>query len=211
VHLQATGVLSYLFEYGVGGALFGARLSERGTAWLPDIVYFIYNPGTFSQSPLVDAHLDVDALKPPVGLQYVRVLMREGAGIVLSSLGQPPRKAFIPPGKGFSDERWQQIILAAAPPPFELVVPCSYWGFLSSRYRKAVFLGREDGAFAIHGIEVVGEPDRRRVVLPDRLVETLEQPVQFGYFDFSVVIEDDSGVSGIGYRLHEVALAPESL
>lgn len=203
--LQAGGITDYLPAYGVGGTLFGARTNLAGVTWQPDMMFFVYPPKLFGESPILRDE-DTPTFSAGDRLGMVRVLVRRGAGIVLSSLGHPKARVFIPPAPPLTELQWRDVAVAAVPPPFELIASCRYYGFLNTGFRKAVFcgqLGSESGAV---GVSVAGTVGRRQIRIAPRLVQTLEDEVPGGYFDFSVVTEDATGVDCKTYRLHEAAL-----
>lgn len=206
VHLQAGGILDYLLVHGVGGTLFGARANLHGVHWQPDLMYFVYASGDFANTPIV-----ADNSSRPEGLKnsrlgLVRVLVRQGSGIVLSSLGNPRGRMFIPPGRRLTEQEWQSIALEAVPPPFELIAPVRHYGFLSTTFRKAASLALLENIANARSLSVMGDVGRREVRIVPRLVESLEQSVPTNCFDFLIVTENERGVSGTGYRLDEAAI-----
>jgi hypothetical protein len=206
VFLQAGGITEYLFEQGIGGTFFGVRRSAEGVEWQPDVVYFVYPPTTFGHAPVVtDDETDLVTYHRD-DLGTVRVLVRQGAGIVLSSLGNPGRRAFLPPTSGRSIKEWQSIVLEAVPPPFEQVVPSDYYGFLNAGHRKAAFCAKLAPADE-PAVAVLGNVGNRRVALAARFVQTLEDTPPPGHFDYSVVVEDAHGTTCMGYRLNEAGFA----
>ncbi len=201
VLLQGTGITDYLLDHGVGGAFFGAWRSTSGARWQPDLNYFVYPPGVFVQSPVIlrEELMEV-ALPPIVGLEKVRVLIRQGAGIVLSSMVNPLGRIFIPPNSKNSDAEWRDIVLAATPPPFPLVVRSRHYGFLSKGSRKAAYISRrvenDDGLVRVATVQ-----GKVHLMLDQQFVKTLESPTQEGCFDFTIAIEDVDGAEVKTYRL----------
>jgi hypothetical protein len=194
VALQSLGITEYLPQHGVGGAFFGARVTADGVVWQPDLCYLTYPPGMFAGAPLVTANDTRTEIPSTSAAQMVRVLVREGAGILLSSLGKPRGRVLIPPTSGRSQAEWEAVVLNAVPPPFHLLVQGAHFGLLSTRYTKAVYIYnpalRTDRALSIT------QGDKAFIGAVPRLVETLELPAPVGRFDLTVITEDEDGTNG---------------
>jgi hypothetical protein len=183
----------------VGGAFFGARVTQAGVVWQPDLGYLTYRPGMFRSAPIIKDGDITTPIPATSAVEKVRVLVREGAGILLSSLGSPAGRLLIPPTVERTDDEWQQIVLAAVPPPFRLLVPGEHTGLLSVSYPKAVYIynpTERDGAFS------VGEHrGKLSISVVPRLMETLELATPPDRFDLTIVTEDDGGTSANTYRI----------
>jgi hypothetical protein len=199
VALQSIGITEYLPEHGVGGAFFGARVTRTGVVWQPDLGYLTYRPGMFRSAPIIHDGDITTQVPATSAIEKVRVLIRNGAGIVLSSLGSPPARLLIPPTTENTEEEWQQIVLAAVPPPFHLLVPSEHMGLLNVGNPKAVYIHNpttRKGAFS------VGEHRGTLCVsVVPRLMETLELATPVDKFDLTIVTEDDDGTSAKTYRI----------
>jgi hypothetical protein len=201
VALQAMGITEFLPQHGVGGAFFGAYVSPAGVQWQPDIAYLIYPPGEFPKGRIIkpgEAKRDIPVASD---VEKVRVLVRDGAGILLSSLGSPRGRVLIPPTSDRSEDDWEKIVLDAVPPPFPLIVPSRHYGFLCSTYRHAVYVfsptTRTNTALAVRP-----QPDGRvNLEVAPRLVESLELQTPQGYFDLTLVVESDTGTDAKTYRI----------
>jgi len=197
VVLQSMGITEYLPQHRVGGAFFGAYASRDYVVWQPDLDYLMYRPGTFTDATAIRPG-DQD-MPPTRAIAKVRVLVREGAGILLSSLGSPAARLLIPPTSERSEAEWEAFVLAAVPPPFPLVVPGSHIALLSTCFSKAVYIynpALRDGAFAM--------TDRSGLVCIEaapRLVETIERATPSGSFDLTIVTETEDGTSAKTDRL----------
>jgi hypothetical protein len=199
VALQSIGITDYLPQHGVGGAFFGARVTSDGVTWQPDLCYLTYPPQVFQSAPFIkfgDTKKEIPTTK---AIETVRVLVRDGAGILLSSLGSPRGRVLIPPTSDRTEDEWQEIVLTAVPPPFRILLPNQHFGVLSTMYTKAMYIynpGLRDGAFVI--IERSG---KTCVEAATRIVETLERATPTGSFDLTIITESEEGTDGNTYRV----------
>lgn len=199
VALQALGITDYLPQHRVGGAFFGAMLTSSGLVWQPDLAYLTYGPGAFKRSVFLEPGTKAPRELPSGSFEKIRVLVRHGAGILLSSLGSPAMRVLLPPTPSRSDDEWARIVLAAVPPPFHVVVKSRHFGLLSTRYTKATYIfnpGLRRGAFAIT------ERDGKTCLeASSQLVATLEAPTPTGSFDLALILEDADGADAKVYRV----------
>jgi hypothetical protein len=199
VVLQSMGITEYLPQYGIGGAFFGAYVSHERVVWQQDLDYLTYTPDAFASAPIVD-HSDPNITIPSTSaIGKIRVLVRDGAGLLLSSLGSPAARLLIPPLSERTEAEWKDIVLAAVPPPFRLTAPSRHTGLLSVRHSKAIYIynpGLRDGSFVVGDrsglVSIEAEP---------RLVETIARDVPLGSCDLTIVTEHDNGTSAKTYRI----------
>jgi hypothetical protein len=66
---QSQGLRSYLLEQGVGGVFVGARATEQGICWLPDLAYCVYRTDMTAENRLVTVIVreNVVAISSPWG------------------------------------------------------------------------------------------------------------------------------------------------
>jgi hypothetical protein len=198
VALQSVGITEYLPQHHVGGTFFGARLARDGVHWQADLCYLTYSPRTFRGSVFIEEGDNTTVVPPADGVEKVRVLVRDGAGILLSSLGQPRGRVLIPPTSDRTEAEWKQVVLVAVPPPFRMLVPSRHVGLLSTQYSKAVYIYnpdlRDSGAFHIgerHGEVTVS-------AVPE-LMQTFKLATPPGRFDLTIVTEDPDGTDAKTY------------
>jgi hypothetical protein len=202
VALQTIGITTYLPQHGVGGAFFGAYVSQVGVRWQPDLMYLTYPPNLFDNTPIVRDGDDLAAVPETRAVEKVRVVVRDGAGIVLSSLADPPGRILLPPTDTRPVEEWEQMVRRQVPEPFRLLVPSRHIGLLSRAHAKPAYVYNprlrddENTAFAVR---TVGR--RTHVFAPTRMVETLQLAPPDGRFDLTVITHDDVGADAKTYGI----------
>ena len=134
VALQAIGMTEYLPQHGVGGAFFGAYLSPQSITWQGDLNYVTYRPGLFRNAPFIRP--GEQSAPAEAAVEKIRVLVRDGVGILLSSLSGLPVRVLVPPTNTRSEDELNELVLAAVPPPFRVLIPSVHFGLLSVAFLR---------------------------------------------------------------------------
>jgi hypothetical protein len=114
--LQSQGIINYLLETGVGGAMFGAFINKHGLQWQPDVTFQIY--GTLAGAIPVDSPDELPAGEGPLDQQpdFVSCAVRDGVGYVSSSFHPTGRILVLSPFEAPAiSSDVEQMVLSSLP------------------------------------------------------------------------------------------------
>ena len=200
--LQSLGILEFLPEHQVGGAIYSAQMIGNEVTWQEDITHVLFPPRMLAASPLHDAtQSDDDFSYFADGMEKVRCFMDRDIGFVLSSMSDPQAKALLPLHSDPALD-WNEVLPAMMPEPRHFFGESRYVAFLSKMHRRVAVVIRERASLASCSFGVENKADRTLIRIHSDLVKVLEAPVPAGMFEIVLAVDDgESSTSVTGVQI----------